>query len=208
MAPLLQFSGVAGEEVAGLSFALAGGETRVLQLASEAEKIAAIDLALGEETPAAGSILFLGRPLEQSEPGQIGWVPAHGGLISNLKTWENVTLPLWFHGKRLPPDTDAILARWLTALGLDGGAWTDFMARPPAQLKPLERKLAGLLRGLVLAPALLVVDGALFDGVDQAMARSWTAALEEFARAGEMRAVLAVSHGPASLPWKTYGEPL
>ncbi|MDD5328666.1 MAG: hypothetical protein PHX38_01570 [Sulfuricella sp.] len=205
---LLQFSGVTGEGIAGLSFALAAGETRVLRLASEAEKIEAIDLALGEQAPAAGSVMLHGRPLEQSEPGRIGWIPAHGGLISNLKTWENVTLPLWFHGKRLPSGTDAALARWLTALGLDNQAWADFMARPPAQLKPLERKLAGLLRGLVQAPSLLVVDAGLFDGVDETTVRSWTAALEEFARSGEARAVLAVSHGAAPLPWKTFGEPL
>ena len=202
MTLLLQFSGVACEETAGLSFTLAAGEALVLQVASEAEKAAATDMALGEKVPDAGSIAFRGRPMGEAEPGQIGWVPAHGGLISNLKTWENVTLPLWYHGKRLPADVEASIARWLAALGLDSEAWVDFMARPPAQLKPLERKLAGLLRALVQAPPLLVVDAALFDGVDQATGRSWAAALEVFVREAEGRAVLAVAHGATPLPWR------
>lgn len=202
MKALLQFSGVACEETAGLSFTLAAGQALVLQAATEAGKEAAADMALGEKAAAAGSIAFRGRPLGEAEPGQIGWVPAHGGLISNLKTWENVTLPLWYHGRRLPAGAEASIARWLDVLGMDGAARADFMARPPAQLKPSERKLAGLLRGLVQAPPLLVVDAALFDGVDQATGRSWAAALEQFAREAEGRAVLAVAHGATPLPWR------
>ena len=205
MTPLLQFSGVACEEIAGLSFTLAAGEIRLLQVASETGRAAVIDLALGEKAPDAGAIAFQGRPLAAAEPGQIGWVPANGGLVSNLKTWENVTLPLWYHGQRLPAGTEAAIARWLAALGLDSQAWADFMACPPARLSPSERKLAGLLRGLVQAPSLLLVDAALFDGVDQATGRCWAAALETFAAGAEGRGVLVVADGAASLPWKTIG---
>ncbi|MGE5027188.1 MAG: ATP-binding cassette domain-containing protein [Betaproteobacteria bacterium] len=202
MAFVLQFSSVTCEEAAGLSFTLAAGEVRVLQVATEAGKTAAADMALGERMADAGSVTFRGRPMDQAEPGQIGWVPAHGGLISNLKIWENVTLPLWYHGERLPVAVEASIARWLDALGLDREAWPDFMASPPARLKSSERKLAGLLRGLVQAPLLLVVDADLFDGVDQAASRSWAAALEAFVREGGGRAVLAVAHGAAPLPWE------
>lgn len=202
MTALLQFSGVACEETIGLSFTLAAGEALVLQVASEAEKVDAADMALGEKIADAGSITFRGRPMGEAEPGQIGWVPAHGGLISNLKTWENVTLPLWYHEKRLPDDIEASIARWLAALGLDSKTWADFMARPPAQLKAVERKLAGLLRGLLQAPLLLVVDAAVFGGVDLATSRFWVAALEEFMHEAEGRAVLAVAHEATPLPWR------
>lgn len=203
MAALLEFSNVACEGIEGLSFTLAAGEARVLQAGSEAGKAVLIDLALGERDYDAGGIHFQGHPLERAEPGQIGWVPADGGLISNLKTWENVTLPLWYHGKGLPPEVDAFIARWLAALGMEKQAWADFMARPAAQLKPQERKLAGLLRGLLQAPALLVVDAALFEGLDQASRQAWAAALETHLHEAGGRALLAVAHGAASLPWIT-----
>lgn len=202
MQPLLQFSQVACLEIAGLSFTLASGEGRVLEMPDEAVKSAAIDLALGEKAPTEGSILFGGRPLERSQPGRIGWVAAGGGLISNLKTWENVTLPLWYHGHAHRAEVDASIARWLSALGKDSAAWEDFMARPPALLKPLERKLAGLLRGLVQAPLLLVVDADLFAGLDRATLDAWTAALDTFVQEDPTRAVLAVSDGAVALPWR------
>ena len=89
-------------------------------------------------------------------PGSIGWVPENGGLISNLKTWENVTLPLWYHGKRRVAETEEKTARWLAALGVEEQAMAAFMASPPGRLSTLERKRAGLLRGLLLAPRALV----------------------------------------------------
>lgn len=202
MVPLLQFSQVACVEIASLSFSLASGEARVLELPDEAAKLAAIDLALGERNPEAGDIRFAGRPLEEAESGRIGWVGPGGGLISNLKTWENVTLPLWYHGHAPKAGVNASIARWLTALGKEKESWEDFMARPPALLNPLERKLAGLLRGMVQAPLLLVIDADLFAGVDRATLQAWTAGLEAFMQEDSARGMLVVSHGAASLPWK------
>lgn len=206
MKALLQFSSVAYEKITGLSFTLAEGETCVLRTAGKEEKAAVMELALGEKAPADGLILFRGKLLEAAVPGAIGWIPANGGLINNLKTWENITLPLWYHGKRMPVATEIEVERWLLALEPDTHEWVDFMASSSARLRTRERKLAGLLRGLVLAPQLLVVDAALFDNVDQAGCRSWMAALEMFVREADGRALLAVSDGTTPLPWKIIGE--
>ncbi len=198
----LQFSAVTCEKIASLSFALAAGEIAVLEMASKESKTTLMELVVGEKVPAEGSILFCGKPLQAAAPGTIGWVPASGGLIGNLKIWENVTLPLWYHGKRMPVATEETVQRWLAVLGLDTREWTDFMASPPTRLESTERKLAGLLRGLVQAPPLLVIDAALFDDLDQASGRLWMAALETFVREVEGHTVLVVSNGTTLLPWR------
>ena len=77
------------------------------------------------------------------------------------------------------------------------------MACPAARLEARDRKLTGLLRGLVLAPKLLVVDADLFDNIDQADCHSWMAALEIFVQEANDRAVLVVSDGTVPLHWKT-----
>jgi ABC-type transporter Mla maintaining outer membrane lipid asymmetry ATPase subunit MlaF len=203
MTALLQFNNVASDKVGALSFGVAAGETRLLQLASQEARLALIDMAVGELPPASGKILLQGRPLDEIKPGSIGWIPAAGGLISNLKTWENVTLPLWYHGRRQTAATEENVARCLAELGLEQQEWEKFMSSPTARLKLWERKLAGLLRGLILAPQIMVVDAGLFDDVEAARSAAWIAALEKFAGAAEERAVLAVADTATLLPWKT-----
>lgn len=206
MAIALQFSGVNSDRIAGLSFALESGGIKLLQVASKEEKAAVIELAVGERIPEAGTVALNGTALEALPRGSIvGWVPENGGLISNLKTWENVTLPLWYHGRRRIAEAEDKIAHWLAALGLEGEATERFMASPAGRLTTVERKRAGLLRGLLLAPQVLVVDAALFDGLVQDMRANWAAALDEFVRGTEGSSVLVVAVGDVVLPWETIG---
>jgi ABC-type transporter Mla maintaining outer membrane lipid asymmetry ATPase subunit MlaF len=202
MTTLLQFNNVEIDKGNTLSFNVAAGETLVLKVNSPEEKAAVIDMVLDEILPAYGEIRFHGQLLAASKPGSIGWIPARGGLISNLKTWENITLPLWYHHRPQNFATEEIVARWLVELELDKLEWEKFMASPAARLKPCERKLAGLLRGLVQAPQLLLVDAELFDEVELSRSNVWIAALEKFVQAAEVRAVLVVASATTLLPWR------
>jgi len=202
MTTLMQFRNVAIDKGKNLSFSVAAGETLLLKVSSPEEKAAIMDMVLDEILPANGEIWLHGQPLEASKPGSIGWIPAGGGLISNLKTWENVTLPLWYHHRPQNLATEEAVARWLDELELDKQEWEKFMASPAARLKPWERKLAGLLRGLVQAPKLLLVDAELFDEVELSRSNAWIAALEKFVQAAEGRAVLVVASATTLLPWK------
>ena len=206
MKPLLQFSDVTYETITRLSFTLEEGEIAVLKTATGKDKANVMELALGETATEEGSILFRGKALEASPLGSIGWIPSNGGLIGNLKAWENITLPLWYHGKRIPDATEEIVSRWLHIVEPDTHKWVDFMASPSARLGMRERKLVGLLRGLVLAPQLLVTDAALFDNIDQYDSHSWKTALELFVQEADDRSVLIVSDGTTSLNWKIIGD--
>ena len=202
MPALFQFNHVATDKIGSLSFSIEAGETRILKLGSQDIKTVVMDMALGDLSPVSGEILLLGQSLDASRPGSICLIPAHGGLISNLKTWENITLPLWYHNKREKKSTEESVMYWLRALDINSEEWEVFMSSPTARLKPDEHKMAGLLRGLVLAPQLLLVDATLFEDVDTARVQVWIAILEKFAREANDRAVLVVTSAVTSLPWK------
>ena len=201
----LQFSDVNCDKISGLSFALEAGEIAVLRMASKEEKLAAIELAVGERIPDAGTATLHGVAVHTAPRGNIGWVPENGGLISNLKVWENVTLPLWYHGRRRSAVDEGKIVQWLGALGLADEEVERFMASPAGRLTTLERKRAGLLRGLLLAPKLLVVDAGLFSGLAAELQEAWIAVLDAFVRETEDRSVLVVANGDAALPWKIIG---
>ncbi len=209
------------------TFTLHEGETRLLQLSSKDEKNAMIDSAIGETVCAEGRIeivqgerrrgkvAVIGKSGERrhnngpvpliwqpvsARPGRAAWVAAHGGLISNLKIWENVTLPLWHHSRRDLVKTEQSARHWLGMLGLEQNEFAGFMAAQPYSVEPWRRKLAGLLRALLQMSPVLVVDAALFADVNARLANCWIMALESCAAEG--RAVLVIADQPTMLPWK------
>jgi phospholipid/cholesterol/gamma-HCH transport system ATP-binding protein len=127
-------------------------------------------------------------------------VAANGGLISNLKIWENISLPLWYHSKRDIQETEKNVEYWLTILAIDPADCADFMGSPPHSVEPWQRKLAGLLRALVQMPRVLVVDAGLFEDVKTRIAQVWITALENYA--SQDRAVLVLADKATVLPWQ------
>jgi ABC-type lipoprotein export system ATPase subunit len=210
------------------TFTLHAGEMRLLQLASGAEKNAMIDSAIGVTRCAEGAIEnvqgerrqkkiavkdplgerryhneplpTIWQPVHTSRPRRVAWVAADGGLISNLRIWENVTLPLWYHTWREVTETEQSIKRWLGVLGMGQDEFGKFMAAQPDSIESWQRKLAGLLRALLQTSPVLVVDGALFNDVKARLANCWISALESYAAEG--RAVLVMTDKATTLPWK------
>jgi phospholipid/cholesterol/gamma-HCH transport system ATP-binding protein len=129
----------------------------------------------------------------------VAWVAGNGGLISNLKVWENVTLPLWHFFRHDVVAAEQRVVHWLGALGMAQEAFAEFMAAPPSGLEPWQRKLAGLLRALVQQPQVLVVDAQLFDDVELHLTACWQAALATCAAQGS--AILVITDKETMLPW-------
>lgn len=209
------------------TFTLHAGEMRLLQLASAAEKNAMIDSAVGVTLCAEGDIETVqgerrrrkmavkaahGERRQHDGPLPVIWQPVHtsrnaawvaadGGLISNLKIWENVTLPLWYHDRREVLETEQSIRHSLGVLGLEPDAFGEFMVAQPDSIETWQRKLAGLLRALLQKSPVMVVDAALFDDVNARLAGCWISALESHAAEG--RAVLVMSDRATTLPWET-----
>ena len=198
---------------------------RLLQLSSDTEKDTMIDLATGamdckegvieivqddsrhkaaigpmaERGRNTGPVPAIWQPLSASRPGLVGFVAANGGLISNLKIWENVTLPLWYHSRHEVTETEQRVMHWLGVLEFEPDACAGFMAALPYSIEPWQRKSAGLLRALVQMPQVLVVDADLFDDVKTRLQLSWITALEAYAAQGNT--VLVMADKATTLPW-------
>ena len=86
------------------------------------------------------------------------------GLINNLNTWENISLPAAYH-RTTPLEKVAELAHdVIAAFGADPDA---LLARVPDELSMLERKIAAFVRLLVATPELMIFD-ALEEGLSHA----------------------------------------
>lgn len=234
MEPLFRFTGVRCKGLdRAYTFTLHTGELRLMQFSSREEKGAVIDCAIGETVCAEGAIEIVQgerrrnreaikpseekrkrdnadaslqwQPLGASRQDRVAWVAGNGSLISNLRIWENVTLPLWYHDRRDAAETEQSVTRWLGVLGLEQEAFAEFMAAQPYRIEPRQRKLAGLLRALLQMPDVLVVDAMLFEDVPDRLASCWIAALESYAAEGH--AVLAMTDKATMLSWgKISGE--
>ena len=86
---------------------------------------------------------------------RIGFVPANGGLLSNLNGWENISLPVAFHA---PQKLDGAFAEVQALLEELGGVDAGLLAKLPDDMTPHERRVAAYIRALLEAPDLLVVE--------------------------------------------------
>lgn len=207
MSPVLKVQGVrAGGAGDILDFELSQGDLRVWQCEAAALPQLA-DWFTGAAVPESGGLQIAQpgaaapswEPLHQARPGRVAWVAGNGGLISNLKIWENVTLPRWYHFRRDARETEAAVRTWLPQLGLAEDEFAAFMAAPPARLPLWQCQVAGMLRALVQQPQLMVLEAELF--FDQAPERleNWRNALEQYAAQGGC--VLVLGWHPVPLGW-------
>lgn len=149
----------------GFTCELHAGSSALIVTSREAESILLTRLITGLSDSSRGSVLIGGqevaklaaKPLYQLRR-QIGIVPSNGGLVSNLKVWENITLPLLYHTGRVTPEEEETARTFLTALGYSG----DVMALP-AHLSLPEKRIVALVRTWLTRPAIIVYSNC-FDG--------------------------------------------
>lgn len=98
------------------------------------------------------ALLALARA--QLGTGAVGWLPADGGLVSNLPAWENLLLATQWHAPASLPAIEARIGRWLDVLGRRG----ELLRAVPGRLLPEERQLVGWLRLMLARPKLLLVE--------------------------------------------------
>lgn len=172
---MLHLENVTAGAIQGLSLGVGVGQACRLTLSSHDIKDDLFALLAGHVPPVRGRVRLLGTDVYQTGSGRvglyrrIGMVPEQGGLISNLKTWENILLPAWHH-RRLDAAAaePRVVALWREA---DPGAGDlrEIMSRLPDRLTTFERRLAALIRALLPEPDLLVYDFLTF-GLDAAAA--------------------------------------
>lgn len=93
---------------------------------------------------------------------RVAFLPAAGGLISNLNAWENIVLPLGFHHPQRLRGIAGQVHELLGRLGADPGS---LLARLPERMSRFEMKLTGYVRILLENPELVLIED-LFGGLD------------------------------------------
>lgn len=100
---------------------------------------------------------------------RVAVLPTDGGLISNLKGWENVVLPIAYHQGWNPAELEPVLQRWLHELEVPESAWMPLFAAMPGRLSREERALLAWLRAALMAPDLVLLWRGLLDQMSEAL---------------------------------------
>jgi len=100
-------------------------------------------------------------------PGPRGWLPGEGGLVANLRVWENCLLPLSYFGRPPAMADEALFQRLLDGLAMSMPERAAFAASPAGSLTPRLRRLACGLRALLARPALLLAESEWFSRLDE-----------------------------------------
>lgn len=170
---MIRFQEVSIGSFRGVSFTLeAGGSYRILTRSSM-DKNALLEAILGERRPEEGKVFLLGEEvcrLDQESRlallKRVCLIPMRGGIVSNLKVWENILLPSWYHLGRGPGEVEPTVVRIFETLGLEGEALERHMARPAGTLSVFEMRIVCLVRALLMEPEVMLYD-TLLEGLSR-----------------------------------------
>lgn len=95
------------------------------------------------------------------QPGVV-IVPHNGGLISNLRVWENIILPVQYHGIEVAGKLEDYVVQLLVQCGLeDEAVVSELLFKLPDQLSLYEKRLAGFVRAMLMSPELIIYDSMI-----------------------------------------------
>ena len=154
---------VADELLEEVSFTIPAGSFAAAITARQEENELQVKLMLGLAKPRSGSITVLGEePASATDRvlnalrRRVAVVYPSGGLISNLKVWENLVLPLEYYS--LYPQSE-IEERGMRALERVGYAGE--LMELPGHLSLYGRRQIGLARAMLVEPRLVIYDEIL-----------------------------------------------
>jgi len=149
-----------------LSLDLAPGMQARCIVADDQQLTQLLKICTGMELPENGKILLDGNDITQLSRQQllalrqqIGIVSASGGLIANLKLWENITLPICYRQGSVSEQTEQQALALLDSFGYRGN-----LLALPGHLSVFERRMAAFIRAAIAAPRLMLYAGC-FDNL-------------------------------------------
>lgn len=182
---------VADESLKELCYAVPGGTLAGVVSSRQEENDLLVRLLLGLAKPVAGSVAVLGQDVGNAPEKalvalrrQVAVLFPTGGLVSNLKVWENLVLPLEYHFDFSQEEIEERGMAALRRVGYAGG-----LMELPGHLSLYQRRQVGLARAMLTDPR-LVIYNAMLDGLSQGEKAAMTAAALEFHRESEQRTSL------------------
>lgn len=195
MTPLITFRQVSyRHHFDKLSFEVETGSRTLIVTARIDENTDLFQMISGLLPPSNGEIQINGQPLTEFTQPQLarfrystGIVPTNGGLISNLKLWENITLPLLYAQGNISLEQKEEAYNYLKELNYSG----NIMALP-AHLTTMEKRIAAFIRG-ALKKATLMIYSNCFDSSSLAARSSFIKAVNDYHQAEPGRTALFLS---------------
>jgi ABC-type transporter Mla maintaining outer membrane lipid asymmetry ATPase subunit MlaF len=182
-----------------LSCDIRAGSSALMCTTREETGIEIARLISGLSHPESGSVHVDGRDpatLGQDDlyllRREVGIVPAGGGLISNLKLWENITLPLLYHTGSVKPDDEQVAVDFLAGLGYSGA-----IHALPAHLTLYEKRSAAMVRAFLNRPRIIIYCNC-FENIPAEARQASIRVTKQFHDAGTGRISLYL--GPAPDP--------
>ncbi|MBI1921064.1 MAG: organic solvent ABC transporter ATP-binding protein [Geobacter sp.] len=146
-----------------VSFVIPGGALASLVTPKNEASELLVRLMLGMTTADAGRVTVLGCDLTGVSEDEvfglrrrISVVHPSGGLVSNLKVWENLVLPLEYQGSKAPAEIEKAGLAVLRRLGYEGR-----LMELPGPLPLYKKRLLGLGRAMLSEPELIIYSGIL-----------------------------------------------
>jgi phospholipid/cholesterol/gamma-HCH transport system ATP-binding protein len=183
---VLSLQDVAGERFRVGDCGIERGQTARFMCSSQDERHWIWSTLTGVRAPEHGTVRVLGGALYKTGAhdmlallGRVGWVPQDGGLISNLKAWENLILPVSYHKGRTAAQVEQDVVRIFSELEVSTDRLSGMMGRLPDRLSLLERRWIATARAMLMQPDIMVYD-APFSGVERADATRLLNAIMKF----------------------------
>lgn len=147
----------------GLNLSAEAGSSVMVVTSREDESEQILLLAAGLILPSSGDVLLNGECIREM-PYQkliqarqtLGLIPSGGGLVSNLKLWENIMLPELYHGGGVSQSAENYALEQLERSGYSGNT----MALP-AHLSLYEKRTAAFIRAALRGPDTLICSHTL-----------------------------------------------
>ncbi|WP_353683666.1 ATP-binding cassette domain-containing protein [Thermodesulfovibrio sp. 3907-1M] len=151
-----------------MNFEIKKGSKTVFIFEKEEQGSEFLKLITGIKNPEKGEIIFMGKNLKETTRDDLfelrrktGIVFKTGGLISNLKAWENLILPAVYHKV---DDEEKIIKRGMELLKK-----LEFKKEPMsaiAELTNFEKRIIAIARAVLMNPEIFIFEYP-FDGAEE-----------------------------------------
>jgi phospholipid/cholesterol/gamma-HCH transport system ATP-binding protein len=129
---------------------------------------------------------------------QIGYSFDYGGLISNRTIYDNLMLPLLYHKVVTPEEAKTRVDEMLATFDL-----ASFANERPAHVPTRVRKLAVLLRSVIMHPQVLLLDDPSV-GLGHTSAMNFVDFLEKLRKAGHLKHIFISSYDEKFMELMSY----
>lgn len=195
---MIRFEAVSSGLLRAVTFEVPQGASAKILVESEERHATLQRLLSGLQPPERGEVYLLNEPVYRLPDvarlrlfRRVGVVPESGGLIGNLKVWENILLPRAYHGAFDNTETEARVLGFFREFGYADGDTARLMGRLPDTLRAQEKRLVALVRAMLTDADILIYD-YLFAGLDKGMATQLVTMTGAFQRRKKGRVSLHV----------------